>query len=138
MKEYFDKYLIDIFKNHYIDFKEKMDRKTYLFFFLNWTIIYLIVGSLCFLIPLLPVILDKDINNVLLTISSIILVLLASFILIPCFFACIRRQRDINEKKWYLFFLLFLIPVIGSFIYTILLCVLPGENERKNKQTNIK
>jgi uncharacterized membrane protein YhaH (DUF805 family) len=66
------------------------------------------------------------------------MVLLATLLLIPCFFACIRRQRDISEKKWFWYFLLLFIPFIGNIVYIVVLCIMPSEDkQKKDKQIEI-
>ena len=134
MKEAFNKYFIDVLKNHYLDFQEKMDNKTFSFFFLNWFIMYFLVVTVTFIFTFLPVILNTDINFGLLALPMVIMVVIAIYLLIPCFCACVRRQRDISEKYWFLYFLLVLIPFIGNFIYIAVLCIVPSEKERKNNK----
>ena len=133
MKEAFNKYFIDVIRNHYFDFKEKMDKRTFSLFFLNWFIIYLFVVIISFAIVSFPLIFNIEANVILLAIPVIIMVLFSVFLLIPCFFACVRRQRDISEKNWFWYFFLLLIPFIGSFVYVAILCILPSENENNKR-----
>ena len=132
MIENFNKYFIDIIKNHYFDFKGKMDARTFSLFFINWFIVYLLLIVCCFFVTLSPVFFNIKISSVFLAISTMMTVLLTILLLIPCFFACIRRQKDIDEKKWFLYFLLLLIPFIGNIVYIVVLFVMSSE---KNKET---
>ncbi len=134
MKEAFNKYFIDIIKNHYLDFQGKMDNKTFSFFFLNWLIIYFLVVTVAFSIPLFQIIFNTDINLILLAVPMMIMVVISVYLLIPCFCACLRRQRDIDEKKWFLYCLLLLIPFIGNIVYIVVLCSMPSEKKETIKQ----
>ncbi len=134
MKEAFNKYFVDILKNHYLDFQGKIDNKTFSFFFLNWFIMYFFIVAIFFIIHLLPIIFNTDINLGLLALPMLIMVIIAIYLLVPCFCACVRRQRDISEKYWFWLFFLVLIPLIGNFIYVAVLCILPSEKGQKNNK----
>ena len=129
MKEYFNKYFIDIIKNHCFDFKGKMDNRTFSFFFLNWFLVCFLVFLGSFTIFLLHI----NINSTVLSVYMIIMSIIYTCLLVPCFFSCIRRQRDISEKYWFLFFLLILIPFIGNFIHLVVLCIMPSERKKQLK-----
>ena len=132
MKEYFNKYFIDIIRNHYFDFRGKMDGKTFASFFLNCFIVNILIFFFFLAVNFLPIILfNIKTGDSLMVISVFIMMILQFLLLVTLFFACVRRQRDIDEKKWFLYFLLLLIPFIGNIVYIVVLFVLPTQKKQE-------
>ena len=113
--EAFNKYFLDIVKNHYADFEGRARRREYWMFTLMYLIVYValaIVGGILSIISS--------------TLGSLVfgLIGLASLaVLIPSIAVTVRRLHDVDKSGW--FILVSLIPVIGGF-YLLYLTIIEG------------
>ncbi|MDR2129169.1 MAG: DUF805 domain-containing protein [Burkholderiaceae bacterium] len=104
--DYIQKYFINIFTSHYVDFEGRASRSEYWFFVLFANLAFLIifiVDLLLFKIVGLPFVLT-------------LLFILAS--ILPGFAVSVRRLHDIGQSGWML--LINLIPFIGGIIFLVL------------------
>lgn len=109
-----NKYVLDVFKNHYVDFKGRATRKQYWLYSLFMSIAFLILGAVLGF-------LGKT--------GQIIFNLCQLAILLPSLAILARRLHDTNKSAWWIF--LNLVPFIGPLVLFVFL-VLPS-NEGENR-----
>jgi uncharacterized membrane protein YhaH (DUF805 family) len=109
-----NKYFLDVFKNHYVDFKGRATRKQY------W--LYVLFTFIAFLILAAVVSFLGKTGNIIYTLCQLA-------ILLPSLAILARRLHDTNKSAWWL--LLNLVPFIGGLVLFVF-AVLPS-NEGENR-----
>lgn len=110
IKTYFNKYFLDVVKNHYNDYKGRANRSQYWYFVL-----------FCVLISIPLAVVDVVIGiRLFSTIFSIA-------VLFPSVCLGIRRLHDLGKPGW--FYFLCLVPVVGPIALLVMFC-LKGQNEK--------
>lgn len=109
-----NKYVLDVFKNHYVDFKGRATRKQYWLYCLFMSIAFLILSAVLGFF-------GKT--------GQIIFNLCQLAILLPSLAILARRLHDTNKSAWWL--LLNLVPFIGGLVLFVF-AVLPS-NEGENR-----
>lgn len=109
-----NKYVLDVFKNHYVDFKGRATRKQYWLYVLFTFIAFLILGAVLSFF-------GKT--------GQIIFNLCQLAIFLPSLAILARRLHDTNKSAWWL--LLNLVPFIGGLVLFVF-AVLPS-NEGENR-----
>lgn len=106
----------------YIDFQGRARRKEYWVFTLVNIIIYLLFYILSFSMM-------YDSSGILFLMTSIIFFLYAVAIILPSIAVAVRRLHDTGRSGWW--YLLNVIPLVGSICLLVLLCLdsEPGENQ---------
>jgi len=110
----FQEYFVNILKTKYFQPQGRARRREYWMFTLFWMVILIgatIIGSI--------------INE---TLGSIIYFIGALGVLAPAVTLSIRRLHDIGKSGWW--FLISLVPFVGSIILLVFMCLdsQPGEN----------
>lgn len=111
--EYFDKFFLDIIRNHYADFKGRVSRKTYWMFILFTSIIGVLIVAVSFLLGMG--------NN-----ATFISNIYGLCLWLPSISLGVRRMHDIGKSGWWV--LISLIPVIGIFWY-VYLAIQPSNSD---------
>ncbi|MBD9149365.1 MAG: DUF805 domain-containing protein [Spirochaetia bacterium] len=109
-----NKYFLDVFKNHYVDFKGRATRKQY------W--LYVLFTFIAFLILAAVVSFLGKTGNIIYTLCQLA-------ILLPSLAILARRLHDTNKSAWWL--LLNLVPFIGGLVLFVF-ALLPS-NEGENR-----
>lgn len=109
-----NKYFLDVFKNHYVDFKGRATRKQYWLYVLFMFIAFLILAAVLSFF-------GKT--------GQIIFNLCQLAIFLPSLAILARRLHDTNKSAWWL--LLDLVPFIGGLVLFVF-ALLPS-NEGENR-----
>ena len=109
-----NKYFLDVFKNHYVDFKGRATRKQYWLYVLFTFIAFFILAAMLSFF-------GKT--------GDIIYALCQLAILLPSLAILARRLHDTNKSAWWL--LLELVPFIGALVLFVF-ALLPS-NEGENR-----
>ena len=112
--------MIEAYKRYlknYANFNGRSTRSDYWYVVLVNILISFILGFVSFFIP--------DLAGFL----SIITMLYSLTILVPSLAICVRRLHDINKSGWY--YLLALIPIVGSIIVIVFFCTASVDENNK-------
>ena len=104
----FNAYFVDYLKNNYTNFEGRVTRRQYWMFVLYNVLVSFVIGFIGGLIPVL----------------SFLSLLYVIAIIVPSVGLGIRRLHDLNLSGW--FYLLVIIPFVGSLALLFLFCV-PGD-----------
>lgn len=110
IKEYFNRYFVNVLKTQYTDYNGRADRPQFWYFFL---FVFIITFVLAFIDTLL---FGRSLLSLIFSLAT----------LVPNVCLGIRRLHDLGKPGWW--YWIFLIPFIGSIILLVLFC-LPGENK---------
>ena len=98
----FNKYFVDVLKNHYMDFNGRASRKQFWMFVLWYFVISFVFAML------------GTMDNMVGTIASVCSVLLIFAFFIPQLAIQVRRLHDIGLSGWWWF--IGLVPFLGSIV----------------------
>lgn len=104
---------------NYVNFSGRANRKEFWYFYLFNLIIYLVVYFLLFAVS----------NEALILTFASIAIVYGLGTILPNIAVAVRRLHDIGKSGWW--YLLFLIPYIGSIILIVFFCMKSDQNENK-------
>lgn len=110
IKEYFNRYFVNVLKTQYTDYTGRANRPQFWYFFL---FVFIITFVLAFIDTLL---FGRSLLSLIFSLAT----------LVPNVCLGIRRLHDLGKPGWW--YWIFLVPFIGSIILLVLFC-LPGENK---------
>lgn len=111
IKEYFNKYFVDVLKTQYTDFKGRANRPQYWYFFLFNFLISFVLGFI-----------DGLIFG-----ANVISLVYTLAVLVPGIAIAVRRLHDLG-KPWF-WLLVALIPLVGGIALIVLFCLKGEEKE---------
>ena len=114
-------YFLDVFKNHYVDFKGRATRKQYWLYVLFTTVALVILAAVLSFFG--------KVGQIVFNLCQLAILLPSLAILLPSLAILARRLHDTNKSAWWI--LLNLVPFIGGIVLFVF-AVLPS-NEGENR-----
>ena len=111
-------YFIDVIKNQYFNFKGRATRQQYWMYTLFYFILYVVIS-------ILGAILGD-------TVRTILLALFNLGLLLPSLAIGVRRLHDTDRSGWW--YLIALLPFIGSIVLLVFFCLPSTEGENRFNQ----
>ena len=119
MVDFFQKWFVDIVKNHYADFEGRVRRQTYWMFYLSYLILSVALG-----------VVGAIIGSIIgMWFYLLVMGLAGVAMIVPVIALGVRRLHDIGKSGWW--YLIVLIPLIGTIGLIVLLATdsQPGANK---------